>query len=103
MTTVTESATKTVRDYAEPVIAAVEENVRDVRRALLAGRHAFEDCAAEVTIQDANTFRCPSEHHSPTRQLPHSTPYIGLWCLPLDPDPSSAVAIHATIAYATAA
>jgi ElaB/YqjD/DUF883 family membrane-anchored ribosome-binding protein len=51
MATVTESATKAVRNYAEPVIAAAEENVRDVRRAVVAGRHAVEDCAAEATIQ----------------------------------------------------
>ena len=51
MTTVTESAAQTVRDYAEPVRAAVEENLRDVRRAVVAGRHAVEDCAAEATVQ----------------------------------------------------
>ena len=51
MTTVTESAAQAVRDYAEPVRAAVEENMRDVRRAVVAGRHAVEDCAAEATIQ----------------------------------------------------
>ena len=51
MATVTESATKAVRDYAEPVMAAVEENVRDLRRAVVAGRHAAEDYAAEATIR----------------------------------------------------
>ena len=51
MTTVTESAAQAVRDYAKPVRAAVEENIRDVRRAVVAGRHAAEDCAAEATVQ----------------------------------------------------
>ena len=51
MATLTESAAKTVREYAEPVRAAVEENVRDLRRAVVAGRHAVEDVAADATIQ----------------------------------------------------
>ena len=51
MATVSESAAKTVREYSEPVRAAVEENIREVRRAVVAGRHAVEDCAAEATIQ----------------------------------------------------
>ena len=51
MGTVTESATKAVREYAEPVRAAVEENMRDVRRAVVVGRHAVEDVAAEATVQ----------------------------------------------------
>ena len=51
MKTMTESAAHAVRDYAEPVRAAVEENMRDVRRAVVAGRHAVEDCAAEATVQ----------------------------------------------------
>ena len=51
MATVTESAAKAVRDYTEPVRAAVEENMRDVRRAVVAGRHAVEDCADEATSQ----------------------------------------------------
>ena len=51
MTIGTESAAKAVRDYTEPVRAAVDENMRDVRRAVVAGRHAVEDCAAEATVQ----------------------------------------------------
>lgn len=51
MPTMTESAAKTVREYTEPVRAAVDENMRDVRRAIVAGRHAVEDCAADATIQ----------------------------------------------------
>jgi ElaB/YqjD/DUF883 family membrane-anchored ribosome-binding protein len=47
----TESATTAVREYTEPVMTAVEENMRDIRRAVVAGRHAVEDCAAEATIQ----------------------------------------------------
>ena len=50
MATVTESATKAVTESTAPVLAAVEENTRDARRAVVAGRHAFEDCAAEATI-----------------------------------------------------
>jgi ElaB/YqjD/DUF883 family membrane-anchored ribosome-binding protein len=51
MATVTESAARAVKQYTEPVLAAVEENMRDVRRAVVAGRHAVEDRAAEATIQ----------------------------------------------------
>jgi ElaB/YqjD/DUF883 family membrane-anchored ribosome-binding protein len=51
MATVTQSATKAIRDYAEPALAAVEDNIRDVRRAVVAGRRAVEDCAAEATTQ----------------------------------------------------
>jgi ElaB/YqjD/DUF883 family membrane-anchored ribosome-binding protein len=51
MATMTESAAKVVRNYAEPAMAAVEENVRDLRRAVAAGRHAAEDYAAETTKQ----------------------------------------------------
>ena len=51
MATVTESAAKAVREYAEPVRAAIDENIRDVRRAVVDGRHAVEDCAAEAGIQ----------------------------------------------------
>jgi ElaB/YqjD/DUF883 family membrane-anchored ribosome-binding protein len=51
MATLTEAAARAVREYAEPVRAAVDENMRDVRRAVVAGRHAVEDCADEATIQ----------------------------------------------------
>ena len=51
MATVTKSATTAVREYTEPVLTAVEENMRDIRRAVVAGRHAVEDCTAEATIQ----------------------------------------------------
>jgi ElaB/YqjD/DUF883 family membrane-anchored ribosome-binding protein len=51
MATMTESATTAVREYTEPVMTAVEENMRDIRRAVVAGHHAVEDCAAEATIQ----------------------------------------------------
>lgn len=51
MATMTESATKALRERAGPVLEALEENVRDVRRAVVAGRHAAEDCAAETTLQ----------------------------------------------------
>jgi len=51
MATMTESATKAIREQAGPALEALEENVRDVRRAVVAGRHAAEDCAAETTLQ----------------------------------------------------
>lgn len=51
MATVIESATKAVSEFTEPARAAVEENMRDVRRAVVAGRHAVEDVAADATIQ----------------------------------------------------
>ena len=51
MATMTESAANAVRQYAEPLRAAVEENFRDVRRTVVAGHHAVEDCAAEATTQ----------------------------------------------------
>jgi ElaB/YqjD/DUF883 family membrane-anchored ribosome-binding protein len=51
MATVTKSATTAVREYTEPVLTAVEENMRDIRRAVVAGRHAVEDCTAEATLQ----------------------------------------------------
>lgn len=51
MATITESATKAFKNQASPVLVALEENARDVRRAVVAGRHAVEDCAAETTLQ----------------------------------------------------
>ena len=51
MATMMESTTRTIRDHAGPALAALEENIRDVRRAVVAGRHAVEDCAAETTLQ----------------------------------------------------
>jgi len=51
MATVMESTTKTIREHAGPALEALEENVRDARRAVVAGRHAVEDCAAETTVQ----------------------------------------------------
>jgi ElaB/YqjD/DUF883 family membrane-anchored ribosome-binding protein len=51
MATVTESAANAVKEYAEPIRAAVDENMRDVRRAITAGRRAVEDCTDEAVIQ----------------------------------------------------
>jgi ElaB/YqjD/DUF883 family membrane-anchored ribosome-binding protein len=51
MATVTETAAAAVREYAEPIRAAVEENIGDVRRGVVAGRHAVEDAEAEATVQ----------------------------------------------------
>jgi ElaB/YqjD/DUF883 family membrane-anchored ribosome-binding protein len=51
MATVIESAANAVREYTEPVRSAVEENMRDVRQAVVAGRHAVEDAAADARLQ----------------------------------------------------
>ena len=51
MTSVIEPAVNAAREYAEPVRAAVEENIRDIRRAVVAARRAVEDCADETAIQ----------------------------------------------------
>jgi ElaB/YqjD/DUF883 family membrane-anchored ribosome-binding protein len=51
MATMIESTTKTIREHAEPALEALEENVREVRRAVVAGRQAIEDCTDEATLQ----------------------------------------------------
>ncbi len=51
MATVTESARGAFREYAEPALEAIEANVRDARRAVVAGRQAVEDGADEATAQ----------------------------------------------------
>ena len=51
MTTVADSLVKAASEYTDPIRAAVNENVREVRRAVAAGRHAVEDCADATTLQ----------------------------------------------------
>ena len=51
MATMTESARGAIRDYAEPALEALESNVRDVRRAVVAGRQTVEDCTDQATLQ----------------------------------------------------
>ena len=51
MARMTETATKTIRECADPVLEALEERARDVRRAVVTGRRAVEDCADETTLQ----------------------------------------------------
>ena len=51
MTTVAQSVAEAASDYAEPVCGAVRENLRDVRRAIAAGRHAVEDCTDTAALQ----------------------------------------------------
>jgi ElaB/YqjD/DUF883 family membrane-anchored ribosome-binding protein len=51
MATMMESATKTIRDHAEPALEALEENVRNVRQAVVAGRRTLEDYSDEATHQ----------------------------------------------------
>ena len=51
MTTVAESMSKAASEYTEPLQAAVRENLRDVRRAVAAGRHAVVDCADTTVVQ----------------------------------------------------
>ena len=50
MATVSESAAKAASDYVEPILAALDDNVRDARRAVVAARHAVEDRAAQTVI-----------------------------------------------------
>jgi ElaB/YqjD/DUF883 family membrane-anchored ribosome-binding protein len=51
MATMIESAVNAVRAHTEPIREGLEENLRDVRRAVVAGRHAVEDAGAEARIQ----------------------------------------------------
>lgn len=51
MTTVTESVAEAASEYTEPIVAAIHENLRDVRRTIAAGRHAVEDYADATAIQ----------------------------------------------------
>ena len=51
MATVTESAAKAANNYVEPMLAALDENVREARRAVVAARHAVEDRAAQTALQ----------------------------------------------------
>jgi ElaB/YqjD/DUF883 family membrane-anchored ribosome-binding protein len=51
MATVTESAVKAIKDYADPALAAVEGSIRDVRRAAVAGSYAIDDYADEAKYQ----------------------------------------------------
>ena len=48
---VTQSAAKAANGYMEPIMAALDENVRDARRAVVAARHAVEDRAAQTALQ----------------------------------------------------
>ena len=51
MATIAQSATEAIRAYAEPALEALEDNVRDARRAVVAGRDAIEDYSAKSTLQ----------------------------------------------------
>ena len=51
MATVTETASKTIRDYAEPAFATVRENATEIRRAIAASRETAEACATEARAQ----------------------------------------------------
>mgnify|MGYP003575931925 CR=1 FL=1 len=51
MTTVAESVAAAASEYAEPIRGAVRENLRDVRRAVAAGRRALEDCTDTTALQ----------------------------------------------------
>lgn len=50
MTTVADRVTKAASEYAEPIRAAVHDNLRDARRAVAAGRHALEDCTDATAL-----------------------------------------------------
>ena len=45
------AAAEAIRRRLEPIADKVEENVRQVRRALVQGRHAAEDAFAEAELQ----------------------------------------------------
>ena len=46
-----QSVINAASEYGDPIRAAVNDKVRDVRRAVVAGRHAVEDCADVTAIQ----------------------------------------------------
>jgi ElaB/YqjD/DUF883 family membrane-anchored ribosome-binding protein len=50
MTTVAQSVANAAKEYAEPIRAAVNDTVRDVRRVVVAGRHAAEDGADMTAV-----------------------------------------------------
>ena len=51
MTTVAQSVANAASEYTEPLRAAVKEDVRNARRAVVAARHAVEDCADSTVVQ----------------------------------------------------
>jgi len=51
MATVTEKASTAIRECAAPTLETIQENVRQLRHAALAGRHVMEDSAAHTRIQ----------------------------------------------------
>jgi ElaB/YqjD/DUF883 family membrane-anchored ribosome-binding protein len=51
MTSVAQSVANAASEYTEPIRAAANDKVRDVRRAIVAGRHAVEDCADVTAVQ----------------------------------------------------
>jgi len=51
MECVKETTRNAVREFAEPVIATVKEDLREARRAVAAGRQAVEDRADDVRIK----------------------------------------------------
>lgn len=51
MTTLAETVSRAASEYTDPIRAAVNDKVRDVRRAVVAGRHAVEDCADVTAVQ----------------------------------------------------
>lgn len=52
MATMLESATmQAIRERTEPAIEALEKNVRDARKAIVAGRRAVEDYTAGASLQ----------------------------------------------------
>lgn len=51
MTTSAEVARDAVNDYLDPARAAVQQRMRDARRAAVRGRHAVEDLTAETALR----------------------------------------------------
>ena len=51
MTTTIETAKQAVKDYVDPVVASVQETMRDARGAVRRGRYAVEDFAGDTALQ----------------------------------------------------
>jgi len=51
MTTVAQSVANAASEYTEPLRAAVKEDLRTARGAVVAARHAVEDCADTTVVE----------------------------------------------------
>ena len=51
MTTTVETAREAITERLNPALESIEEDVRQARRSIVAGRHAAEDFVAEGALQ----------------------------------------------------